>query len=194
QVPGIPPTPPPPNSQNNVNRQTRPTFSMTMSQTIVNVSVTDRNGKPVEHLTKNDFELYEDGKLQTLQACEFEHLGTTPLPSLNPATQFAQRQPLPAAAGAPQSAASSGALSKFQDRRLIVMLFDFSSMEAAEQVRARDAALKFLSTQMTASDVVSIMVFGSELKTVQEFTSDRDQLTSVIQRFHIGEASDLAAT
>src|SRR6185437_5678767 len=85
-------------------------------------------------------------------------------------------------------------LAKFQDRRLIVMLFDFSSMEAAEQVRARDAALKFLSTQMTASDLVSIMVFGSELKTIQEFTPDRDLLTSIIQRFHIGEASDLAAT
>src|SRR5690348_18481070 len=86
QVPGIPPPPPPP--QGNVNRQIRPTFSMTMSQTIVNVSVTDRNGKPVEHLTKDDFEVYEDGKLQTLKACEFEHLGTTPLPALNPATQF----------------------------------------------------------------------------------------------------------
>ena len=83
QVPGIPLPPPPPGSQNNLNRQTRPTFSLTMSQTIVNVSVTDRSGKPVEHLTKDDFEVYEDGKLQTLQACEFEHLGTAPLPSLH---------------------------------------------------------------------------------------------------------------
>ena len=70
------------------------------------------------------------------------------------------------------------------------MFFDFSSMEAAEQIRARDAALKFLYHQMTASDLVSIMVFGSELKTVQDFTSDRDLLTSIIQRFHIGEASE----
>jgi VWFA-related protein len=194
QVPGIPP---PPGSQNNLNRQTRPTFSMTMSQTIVNVSVTDRNGKPVEHLTKNDFEVYEDGKLQTLQACEFEHLGTSPLPSLNPAAQFARRPPAGPAAPSQNPTAqnpSDQPLAKFQDRRLIVMLFDFSSMEAAEQVRARDAALRFLSTQMTASDMVSIMVFGSELKTIQEFTSDRDQLTSIIQRFHVGESSDLAAT
>lgn len=187
QVPGIPPPPPPPAP---MNRQARPTFSMTMSQTIVNVSVADRNGKPVEHLTKDDFEVYEDGKLQTLKACEFEHLGTAPLPPLNPATQFAVRQP--AVASAPNSSAQP--LAKFQDRRLIVMLFDFSSMDVPEQIRSRDAALKFLSTQMTASDLVSIMVFGSELKTVQDFTSDRDQLTSIIHNFHVGEASDLAAS
>jgi VWFA-related protein len=194
QVPALPPVPPPPpDGQSSLNRESRATFSTTMSQTIVNVSVTDRNGKPVENLTKDDFEVYEDGKLQTLRACEFERLGTAPLPAMNPATQFAQRQPAPAARQTPKTPASE-ALSKFQDRRLIVMLFDFSSMDIGEQIRARDAALKFLSTQMSASDLVSIMVFGSELKTVQEFTSDRDQLTSVIHRFHVGEASDLAAT
>lgn len=193
QVPGLPPAPPPPpDGQSNLNREVHPTFSMTMSQTVVNVSVTDRNGKPVENLTKDDFEVYEDGKLQSLRACEFERLGTAPLPPMNPATQFAQRQPAAAVAPAPKTSPSE-ALSKFQDRRLIVMLFDFSSMDTAEQIRARDAALKFLSTQMSASDMVSVMVFGSELKTIQEFTSDRDQLASVIHSFHVGEASDLAA-
>src|SRR6185437_16146118 len=63
-----------------------------------------------------------------------------------------------------------------------------------EQVRSRDAALKFLSTQMTASDMVSIMVFGSDLQTVQDFTSDRDLLTSVIRNFHVGQSSELAST
>jgi VWFA-related protein len=193
QVPGVPPPPPPPASQGTMNRQSRPTFSMTMSQTIVNVSVTDRYGKPVEHLTKDDFEVYEDGKLQTLKACEFEQLGTAPLPPLNPANQFEVPQPAAAPQSSPAQNASAQTLAKFQDRRLIVMLFDFSSMDVPEQIRSRDAALKFLSTQMTASDLVSIMVFGSELKTVQDFTSDRDQLTSVIHKFHVGEASDLAA-
>ena len=87
QVPGIPPPPPPPVSTNTG----RPTFSMTMTQTIVNVSVTNRNGKPVEHLTKDDFEVYEDGKPQTIRACEFERLGTTPLPALNVQKQLSVR-------------------------------------------------------------------------------------------------------
>jgi VWFA-related protein len=198
QVDGLPPPPaPPPDAQGRVRTRGRATFSVTMSQVIVNVSVTDRNGKPIENLTKDDFELYEDGKPQKLEACEFQRLGTKPLPPLNPATQFAQRQPEPSsqrkAPSDGQGPFNNDLLSKYQDRRLIVMLFDFSSMDVPEQIRARDAALKFLSTQMTASDMVSIMVFGSELKTVQEFTSDRDLLTQVIHSFHVGEAADLSA-
>src|SRR3954471_18481986 len=87
QVPGIAPPPPPP-PRSNQSRPGRPTFSMTMSQVVVNVSITDRSGKPVEHLTKDDFEIYEDGKPQIIRACEFQRLGTTPLAPLNPATQF----------------------------------------------------------------------------------------------------------
>ena len=82
---------------------------------------------------------------------------------------------------------------KYQDRRLIVMLFDFSSMQAAEQIRSKQAAIKFLTTQMTASDMVSIMTFGTELQTVQDFTSDRDLLTAAIDKFRIGESSENAA-
>ena len=62
------------------------------------------------------------------------------------------------------------------------MLFDFSSMQPPEQIRAVDAAIKFLGTQMTTSDLVSIMIFGSELKTVLDFTGDRDLLISTLQR------------
>src|SRR6185312_12824014 len=47
-------------------------FSTTTSQVIVNVTVTGRDGKPVTNLTKDDFLVYEDGKLQTLLACQFE--------------------------------------------------------------------------------------------------------------------------
>lgn len=170
---------------------------MTMSQVIVNVSVTDRNGKPIENLTKDDFELYEDGKPQKLEASEFQHLGTTPLAAMNPSTQFAQRPSSSPRTAAPGPAAEgeikNNLFSKYQDRRLIVMLFDFSSMDIPEQIRARNASLTFLDKQMTASDMVSIMVLGSELKTVQEFTADRDLLTSVIHSFHIGEASDLSS-
>src|SRR6185436_8919529 len=77
--------------------------------------------------------------------------------------------------------------------RLMVMLFDFSSMQPPEQLRAVDAALKFLGNQMTASDMVSIMVFGTALKTIQDFTADRDLLVSTIKGFHIGESSELAS-
>jgi VWFA-related protein len=65
-------------------------------------------------------------------------------------------------------------------------------MQPAEQARARDAAIKFLKAQMTSSDSVSVMVYSSALKTIQDFTSDRDLLINLISKFRLGESSENA--
>lgn len=166
-------------------------FSTTTNEVVVNVSVSDANGKPVTNLTRNDFLLYEDGKQQTLLSCDLQRLESRPIAA--PAQQLKQRAETPAPAPSPTKAVAQDLRTKFQDRRLIILFFDFSSMQPPEQVRATEAAIKFLTTQMTASDTVSIMVFGSTLKTVQDFTGDRDLLISTIKGFHIGESSELAS-
>jgi len=171
----------------------KPTFSLTTNVVVVNVSVLDRDGKPIENLTPKDFQLYEDGKLQKLQAVDLQRLNTQTLPPVE--QTFAQRQPVPPQGYNPDAeklAQKSSLLSKYQDRRLIVMLFDFSSMQPSEQVRARDAAIKFLTSQMSASDTVSIMAYTNSLKTVQDFTPDRDLLINTINRFRIGDSSENA--
>ena len=167
------------------------TFSTTANVVVVNVTVTSRDGTAIGNLGKGDFLVYEDGKLQTLQSCELQKLDTKPLEPILPAKTLQTREaPKPApAAAAPQTPPKKEDL---RDRRLIVMLFDISSMEPQEQVRSVDAAIKFLGTQMTTSDMVSIMTFGTELKTVLDFTADRDQLISTLHAFHVGEASELS--
>lgn len=171
-----------------VSGQQRATFSTTTNIVVVNVSVLDRNGKPIENLTKNDFQVYEDGKLQKLQAVDLQKLKDNVLPPLQ---QSLQQRPEPFTP--PKAAARDSNLkTKYQDRRLMVLLFDFSSMQAAEQIRAKNAAIHFLETQMTASDEVSIMTYGSELKTAVDFTADRAQLLGAIQAFRIGESSENA--
>ncbi|MGH9582744.1 MAG: hypothetical protein ACRD4O_07410, partial [Bryobacteraceae bacterium] len=123
--------------------QPKATFSATTNVVIVNVTVLDRNGKPIENLTKDDFRLYENGKLQTLQAVDFQHLKNNPLPPpTEPQPALKPRFYKPNAAKAAK-AAKAALLSKYQDRRLIVLLFDFSSMAPAEQLRAEDAAIRF---------------------------------------------------
>ena len=167
------------------------TFSTTANVVVVNVTVTSRDGKPIGNLTKGDFLLYEDGKLQTLQICELQKLDTKPLEPILPAkTLQARDAPKPAAPSPPPDMAAKKP--DLRDRRLIVMLFDVSSMQPQEQIRSVDAAIKFLGTQMTTSDMVSIMTFGSELKTVLDFTADRDQLISTLHSFHVGESSELS--
>jgi VWFA-related protein len=171
-----------------IDGQQRPTFSTTTNIVIVNVSVLDRNGRPIENLTKDDFEVYEDGKLQKLQAVDLQKLQNNLLP---PMQQTLQQRP-PAATYQPKPSVNPNLKSRYQDRRLMVLLFDFSSMQPAEQFRSKNAAINFLEKQMTASDEVSIMTYGSELKTVLDFTSDREQLIGAIQMFRIGDSSENA--
>ena len=167
--------------------QSQPTFSATANVVVVNVTVLGKDGQPLENLKRDDFVVLEDGKPQRLQSCELQRLETQPLPAIEapPAHRVLQDRAEPAAKPTPTP--------QVQDHRLIVMLFDFSSMQPAEQARAVNASMQFLKTKMTPSDLVSIMVFGSSLRTVQDFTSDRDLLIATLQRFHIGEASELAS-
>lgn len=178
-------------------QQQRPTFSITSNVVIVNVTVLDKNGNPIENLKKDDFQLFEDGKPQTLQSVDLQHLQLNKLPPLTPADSLPPAEddkPKPYNPDLQKAAAKEAMLSKYQDRRLMVLLFDFSSMQPAEQIRSRDSAVKFLQTQMTASDSVSIMVFGSELKTVQDFTADRDLLINTLNKFlRVGDSSENAA-
>jgi VWFA-related protein len=168
------------------------TFRIETNIVTVNVTVLDKDGKPIENLKKEDFELYEDGKLQKLQAVDFQKLQSNILPPVTAADAMPPPAPKGFNPAAAKAEARSNLLTKYQDRRLIVLLFDFSSMQPAEQARARDAAIKFLKAQMTSSDSVAVMVYSSALKTIQDFTSDRDQLINLINKFRLGESSENA--
>lgn len=78
------------------------TFSTTANVVVVNVTVTSRDGKSIGSLTKGDFLLYEDGKLQTLQSCELQKLESKPLEPILPAKTLQTREaPKPAPTPAP---------------------------------------------------------------------------------------------
>ncbi|MBS1829106.1 MAG: VWA domain-containing protein [Acidobacteria bacterium] len=154
---------------------------------VVNVTVRDSSGRPIEGLKKEDFQLFEDDKPQQISVFELQKLGTDPLPAISvpAATPAAPKtEPTEPAAEKPQT----------KDKRLMVLFFDFSGMPVAEQVRSQDAAVKFLESQMTSSDLVSLMTFSNDLRLVQDFTADRAALVTAIRAFRTGEGTDLAAT
>ena len=49
---------------------------------------------------------------------------------------------------------------QYHDKRLMVMFFDFSSMGIPEQLRAQEAALKFIDTEISTADLVAIMLYS----------------------------------
>jgi VWFA-related protein len=171
-------------------------FEANSQLVIVNVAVRDSSGRAVENLKASDFAVFEDDKPQKLSVFEYQKLDTEPLPPLTPTPALVARPAAPAAAKLPLrdaiSTSTPGQI-RYKDRRLIVLFFDFSSMEPPEQIRAQKAANEFLQKQMTSADLVAILAFSNQLQVLQDFTADRDQLLQVIKRFHIGEGSELAA-
>ncbi|HVW83821.1 MAG TPA: VWA domain-containing protein [Bryobacteraceae bacterium] len=176
------------------------TFSSSANLVIIDVSVKDKSGKVIPDLKKGDFTVLEDGKPQQVSVFEFQKLDSDePLPAV-PATKDVRiaAGPSPATAGqAPGSAAAQRGAPKpiirFQDRRLVAMLFDFSTMGIPEQARAQKAALEFIRKRLRPADLVAIMTAGTgPLKIEQDFTDDRDRLQEVVKKFSIGEANDLA--
>jgi hypothetical protein len=59
-----------------------PTFKSNVRVVLVDVVVTDSNDEPVTGLTKNKFQVFEDGKLQKLASFE-EHAGIPDVPALS---------------------------------------------------------------------------------------------------------------
>ncbi len=172
--------------------QPSPTFKTNTNLVIVNVAIKDKSGKAIEDLKKEQFTLFEDGKPQQIAVFELQRLNGETLPALEaPAPTLKTRGPVETKPTPPAPAPATP--DQLKDRRLIAMFFDLSSMQPAEQIRARDAAVKFIDTQMTASDMVSIMTLTNELRVVQDFTDDRETLLSVIQSLRVGDSSELAA-
>jgi len=172
--------------------QTSPTFKTNTNLVIVNVAVKDKSGKAIEDLKKEQFTLLEDGKPQQIAVFDLQRLNGETLPALEvPQPALKTRGPAEVKPSAPPPAPLK--TSDLKDRRLIAMFFDLSSMQPAEQIRAREAAVKFIDTQMTASDTVSIMTLTNELRVVQDFTNDRETLLTAIQGLRIGDSSELAA-
>jgi VWFA-related protein len=175
-------------------------FGTSVQLVVVDVTAKDKSGKPIEDLTAKDFTITEDGKAQEIKFFKFQRLEEEILaePSIAPKPAVpAEPAEKPAAPPvksitANQIAPSKPGEVKYQDRRLMVLFFDMTSMPIQDQVRAQAAADKFLKTQITKSDLVAIMSFTNELKLLSDFTDDRDALQKTLKGLIVGEGSDLA--
>jgi VWFA-related protein len=169
-------------------------FTTNTNLVVVDLYARDKTGKIVTNLKKEDFTILEDGKPQAISIFEIQNLESELLPPIAeaPKTLIDRTAPAPAIAPKAPVKPSQGPI-RYQDRRLIAFFFDFASMPATDQVRARDAAIKFLQKQMTPSDLVSILAYTASLKVVEDFTDDRERLIATIRKFQTGVASEMSS-
>jgi VWFA-related protein len=167
------------------------------------VTVKDAEGRPIEGLTARDFVVTEDGQPQDIAFVEYQRLATEPAapqptPVDRPAAAAAvvlsptegQFAP-PPRQSIQQRRPGQGGDGRFRDRRLLVLYFDLSAMPAGDQIRAYRAALTYISAQMTAADLVSIVTYeGGSVRVKHSFTDDREALQAVIATLIYGEDKD----
>ena len=170
------------------------TYTLKLNSQLVveTVVVKDKKGNFIDELTAKNFVVTEDGVPQTVRICEHQQLANTanPLPvtppdeeNINIYKRLARTQIAPET---PES-------SKYRDHRPLAFYFDMSAMPPDDQWRALAAAEKFVRTQITASDLIAILRFqGGSVDILQDFTSDRNRLLSILQTLIVGEGQGSA--
>jgi VWFA-related protein len=79
---------------------------------------------------------------------------------------------------------------QFAGHRLIVLLFDTSSMQPDDVQRAVDAANKYVNTSMSDADLVAVATIGSSLQVLTDFTADRAQVAAALAKLGYTEGTD----
>ncbi len=177
-------------------------FTDTVQLVVVDVFAKDKDGNPVPSLKPSDFAITEDGKPQIIKVCEYQELQTAPI-TTPPATLEKRPEaatPLPPVAAEVKAVttnqitpAQAGEI-KYKDKRLMVLFFDMTSMPIQDQIRAQDSAVKFIKSQITASDLVAILTFAADVKVVEDFTDDRDKLVKDVKGLTVGEGTGFDIT
>jgi VWFA-related protein len=144
---------------------------VTVSQVEITLHVTDKQGRVVPNLGKQDFQLFVDGQPVTIEAVEW--VGSISDAVASRSTTIERLDKPANAATAETPALPSG--------RLFVMVFQ-SHIEGQKDeglMRMKRQALSFLDT-LGPDDQVALLVFGSRLWLSQDFTSDHAVLRKAI--------------
>jgi VWFA-related protein len=166
-------------------------LSVTSQLVVETVVVKDKQGHFINGLTAKDFTITEDGVPQNIRFCEHETLPSDaePLPPLKDEDEnITIYKRLTRTSIAPEDTQRDTGKSRYQGHRLIALYFDMTTMRPEDQLRAITAAETFIRKQMTAVDLISLMRYqGGSVDVLQDFSSDRNRLLSILQTMIVGE-------
>jgi VWFA-related protein len=165
------------------------------SQLVVEaVIVKDKRGGLIHGLTAKDFSVTEDGVPQTVRVCEHQDLTTDAAP-LAASSRSAEDIKIYNRLARTQIAPETMDKERYKNRRLIALYFDMVGMRPDDQIRALNAAVQFIRTQMTTVDMVSILRYqGGSVDILQDFSADRNRLLSILETMIVGEGQGMTDT
>jgi VWFA-related protein len=149
-----------------VTRDSATTFKVRVNLVQVRVVVRDENGKVVENLKKEDFQVFDNRKPQSISTFSMETPASRAVSVVAVSTPDADVEKAPGAvAGLPQ--------------RFVSLLFDDLHLTMQDSLTVRTAATKMFDA-LAPSDRVGIYTTSGQV--TQEFTSDQEILKDALNR------------
>jgi VWFA-related protein len=162
QAPAPPAQPQPPTAQQ------PPTFKVRVDYVEVDAVVTDRQGRIVRDLKKEDFQVLEDGKAQAIT-----NFSMVDIP--------VEKENRPLFASSPIEPDVRTNEKPF-DGRVYVMVIDDLHTRFGRSVRVKAAAKQFIERRLGANDLMAIVHTAGPSNANQEFTSNRRLLLAAVDR------------
>ena len=160
----------------------RPTVRTNTAGVLIDVTVVDKDGRPVTSLTPDDFELREDGKPQQIISATLMRNGVP--------ARINAAAPGGAASAAGGTSTGSPAPSPAPVPTVTAILFD--SLSADARPFATKAAAQFVSTMALPTEYAGVFQSGLALTTVQPFTNKTADLRAAIDRVATTPTSNLS--
>ena len=147
-------------------------------------AVVTKDGKLVTNLTANDFEIYEDGKQQTITS--FAWISNVPntTPVARDKNQDNNQPDGPPAAR----------INPNDPHRTLAFVVDDLGMSAESMGQVRRQLRKFVAEQLQPNDLMAIIRTGGELGALQQFTNDRRLLYRAMDRLRWNPCSRIGLT
>jgi VWFA-related protein len=162
-----------------------PTTKIKVTTRLVTVDVVaqDKNNRPVQGLTKDDFELLDEGQPQTISVFSVEGSEVTPAPGTAPALKAGATAALPPGTYANRPARPSDVLAT-----ATVILLDGLNTSTQNLAMARRQIEKLIPQLQPQDRVGLYSLLGKNIRIVQELTGDPSLLLQALK----GERARLA--
>lgn len=162
-----PATPSQPATEEVSSRDTPTTFKVRVNLVLVRVVVRDQQGKAVSNLKKEDFQLFDNKKLQAISSFSLE----------TPEKRTASALASASGAGSSSSADVAGGKAVVLPQRFVSLVFDDVHLSLQDVAFVRDSATRLFGS-LAPSDRISLNTTSGQ--TVQEFTDDHGKLAQAL--------------
>ena len=143
-------------------------------------AVVTKDSKVVPNLTADDFEIYEDGKRQTITSFAF----ISNVPGGN----------APAAAPKGGVEAPPMRIERDAQRRTIAVVVDDLGMSAESMNQVRKRLQKFIAEEIQPNDLVAVIRTSGQMGALQQFTNDKRLLNRAVNQLRWNVCSRLGQT